>query len=181
MQEKRTFKSIYYYQCVIDLAHCDLYGFDKKPVFNKFKKRGISRKKINMIYDWKKNHKSKWKFFQKHVNILNHRRINWKKLTIEEKNDITEYMDFFVYRYDGLAFRWDGIGEFKDRKGRSLIKTFSGVNKLVNKIIYATRPLNGFFYSYKRMKTLKVISKNGSRNVMELSAKKQLSIRQKRV
>jgi hypothetical protein len=172
MQEKRIFKSIHYYQHALDLAHCDEFGFDKNPVFKRLKNYNMSRKKMDMIYKWKLKDKSKWDFFEKHCKILANISQNWQKLSVYDRNEITEYKDFFVYRFDGLVYRWDGKQEFRDVKGRALIKTFSGTNKLVIKIIYATRPLAGYFYSYRKMKTLKVTSKNGTRNVMELKAKK---------
>ena len=172
MQQKRIFKSIYYYQYALDLSHCDLFGFDKKPVFETLKKYHMSAKRMRMIYTWKLENGPKWRFFEKHAKILADKYANWQNLSIQDKNDISEYKDFFVYRYDGIVYRWDGIAEFKDGKGRRLIKTFSGINKLVKKIIYSTRPLNGFHYSYKKMKSLKISSKDGTMNVMELKAKK---------
>jgi hypothetical protein len=107
--------------------------------------------------------------------------LNWKKMNISDRHDITEYMDFFVYRYEGQAFRWDGNPGFKDKHGRELIKTFSGTNKLVSKIIYATKSISSFHYSYKKMAKLDVYQSGDKRNVFNLKAKKKLSDRQKAV
>jgi hypothetical protein len=174
MIEKRHFKSIKYHECCQDLIHARKYGFPEKSIFDKYKKYQLSRKIINLILTWYSDvkQKAKLKFFCKMVVYAQHITDNWDTIQNGEKMSFVEYKDFFVYRFDGTVFRWDGNTGFIDKAGRHIIKTFSGLNKLVTKILYATKPLNGFHYSYKRMSSLKVKSFGPKLNVLSLKAKK---------